>query len=585
MEFGECFAEVLGLPGRTRKNMPELSTFNKALHNKIEAGFQLFNLPSREMRRIRQELAAFGKATGRAVIWWDGLNGFTLVYPDPHEDIEGDGPSVDALTALRDTDKNQLNWPTLAASPLGALDHITNHELVTEGPMPAAALFVLQDTPYSPEADGPLLTHITQLHAAGAFVWQRGSETMQHPVIFLQESGGISPHVDFLLEPLRLPLLSAEEIAAQNVDFLEFSIRQGQPDAPTGLEGDDGRSLRMQLASACTGLLSHQVDDVLAEALLNNDYRFSRNCLDTIEAYRTDIINASGLITVYSGKETFADVAGLDHLKSFLRKLLSPRRDGCVARPRGILLAGVPGTGKTLTARAVAREMGYIPIELNIANLLGGIVGATEQNLRHALEIVDSSGRVVLILNEIEKALAGAGGRGDNDGGVMKRTLGTLLDWMEDHTSDVVVAATANDIDALSSAFLSRFDAVFFLDTPNEDSRKAIWELHMKRHNLPEQKLPACDEWTGREISKCCSQADLFDEPLVEAAKQIVTTAQISADDLKMKRDWAERHGALDAELGGRYKKTRSRSGSSSSNNGSGGTRGRKLGGMDPSAN
>jgi SpoVK/Ycf46/Vps4 family AAA+-type ATPase len=148
----------------------------------------------------------------------------------------------------------------------------------------------------------------------------------------------------------------------------------------------------------------------------------------------------------------------------------------------------------------------------------------------------------LLFCDEVEKALSGAAGSGQTDSGVSARLFGSLLTWMNDHTSDVYLIATCNDISQLPPEFsrAERFDAVVFLDLPGRDEKEAIWRLYLDKYQLDsEQRLPEDDHWTGAEIRACCRLAALLDVPLVQAAQNVVPVAVTAAESVDRLRSWA----------------------------------------------
>ena len=186
---------------------------------------------------------------------------------------------------------------------------------------------------------------------------------------------------------------------------------------------------------------------------------------DTIWELKSQMLKKSGLLTLHQGQERFGDLGGLAHLKDFCRRVLQP---GKSVKPRGVLLLGVPGSGKSAFAKALGNETGRPTLTLDVGALYGSLVGATEQNVRQALRIVDAMSPAILFVDELEKALSGVGGNGDS--GVSTRLFGTLLTWMADHESDVFVVATANDISKLPPELTraERLDGIFFLDLPGQ---------------------------------------------------------------------------------------------------------------------
>src|SRR5262249_42736802 len=236
---------------------------------------------------------------------------------------------------------------------------------------------------------------------------------------------------------------------------------------------------------------------------------------ETVWELKAQALRKHNLLTLHRGGERFDGLGGLASLKDFCRRALRPGRP---VRPRGVLLLGVPGTGKSCFARALGGETGRPTLLLDVGALYGSLVGATEQNVRQALRLIDAMAPCVAFLDEIEKALAGAGGTGDS--GVATRLFGTLLTYLSDHESDVFVIATSNDIGKLPPEFAraERWDAVYFLDLPTAQEKDAIWAQYRRVYALPEgQARPDDTSWTGAGIKACCRPAALPDRPLQPA--------------------------------------------------------------------
>ena len=220
------------------------------------------------------------------------------------------------------------------------------------------------------------------------------------------------------------------------------------------------------------------------------------------------------------------------------------------------LKLGVPGTGKSALAKALGNETGRPTLTLDVGSLMGGIVGDSERNIRQALRIADAMAPSILFLDEVEKGLAGVASSGQTDGGVSARLFATFLTWLNDHTSDVFVIATCNDITKLPPEFAraERFDGCFFLDLPDEAERRAIWNLYRDHFELdPSQRLPNDVAWTGAEIRACCRLAALLDLPLTAAAENIVPVARTAVESVERLRSWASGR-CLDASRAGIYR-------------------------------
>jgi SpoVK/Ycf46/Vps4 family AAA+-type ATPase len=187
---------------------------------------------------------------------------------------------------------------------------------------------------------------------------------------------------------------------------------------------------------------------------------------------------------------------------------------------------------------------------------MGSLVGSTESNIRQALRLIDAMSPCVVMIDEVEKALAGVASSGQTDSGVTARLFGTFLSWLNDRTSDSYVICTCNDISKLPPEFSrsERFDGIWFLDLPSRQQKTAIWRIYLALFELEAgQARPKDDLWTGAEIRACCRLASLLDLPLTAAAQNVVPVAVTAAESVEQLRQWASGR-CLDAEAGGIYR-------------------------------
>jgi SpoVK/Ycf46/Vps4 family AAA+-type ATPase len=201
-------------------------------------------------------------------------------------------------------------------------------------------------------------------------------------------------------------------------------------------------------------------------------------------------------------------------------------------------------------------EAGRPTLILDIGSLMGSLVGSTEANIRQALRMVDAMSPCVVMVDEVDKALAGVASSGSTDSGVTARLFGTFLTWLNDRTSDSYVVCTCNDIAKLPPEFSrsERFDGIWFLDLPGRGQKDAIWDIYLKMFELDgEQPRPRDDSWTGAEVKSCCRLAALLDVPLTAAAQNVVPVAVTAAESVERLRQWASGR-CLDAEAGGIYR-------------------------------
>ena len=203
---------------------------------------------------------------------------------------------------------------------------------------------------------------------------------------------------------------------------------------------------------------------------------------------KAQAVKKNGLLEIIETKESLESIGGLDVLKDWLLK----RRNafGKKARayglpvPKGLLIIGIPGTGKSLTAKATASVFGVPLLRLDAGRIFAGLVGQSEYNLRSVINTAEAIAPCVLWLDEIEKGLSGSKSSGSSDGGTSARVLGTFLAWMQEKTAPVFVVATANDVSQLPPEMLraGRWDQSFFVDLPNEKEREAIWSIQIAKH-------------------------------------------------------------------------------------------------------
>src|SRR5260370_5129273 len=215
-----------------------------------------------------------------------------------------------------------------------------------------------------------------------------------------------------------------------------------------------------------------------------------------------------------------------------------------VAQPRGVLILGVPGTGKSTFAKALGNELEVPTIILDLGKLKGSLVGETEQRTREALRLLRATRRNVAFIDEVEKGLAGVQQSGVTDSGVAIGQFGALLSHMADHPGDSFFVMTANDISKLPAEFLrsGRGNAIFFVDLPDRAPKDVIWDIYLRKVQIhPTQRRPADTDWTGDEIRTCCETAPLLKIPPLAAAHYIVPAAVTAGGSIGPLRSWGSR--------------------------------------------
>ncbi|MHC4559995.1 MAG: AAA family ATPase [Planctomycetota bacterium] len=265
------------------------------------------------------------------------------------------------------------------------------------------------------------------------------------------------------------------------------------------------------------GLSRRQAERIIIDTVAD-DRRFDENDINLVIASKRQMIQRGRLLEYIKTPLDLSEIGGMRRLKKWLNNrknaFTSKAEDFGIESPRGMLMLGIQGAGKSLCAKAVASAWKQPLLRLDPGALYNSYIGESERNLRQALRQIEMMSPVILWIDEIEKGFASAASQ-STDGGLSKRMFGTLLTWMQDHEAPVFVIATANDIEALPPELLrkGRFDEIFFVDLPNENTRKRIFEIHLrKRRRNPEQfDLDALAEisegFSGSEIEQAVISA------------------------------------------------------------------------------
>lgn len=259
---------------------------------------------------------------------------------------------------------------------------------------------------------------------------------------------------------------------------------------------------------AAAGMTTVEAENAFALSIVRSGH------LDKDVVYRekTAVVRKSGLMEVISSGIRLEDVGGLDLLKSWIlarRRVFTPEaREYGLPLPRGLLVVGVPGCGKSLVAKAVASALDCPLLKLDIGKLFGSLQGQTESQWRQAIAVAEAVAPCVVWLDEIEKSLSGSGSSDMTDGGTTSRLFGSILTWMQEHKSPVFIMATANDVSRLPAELLrkGRFDEIFSVDLPTAEERLIIWGIQLSKYGRKPTKfdltrlVAASEGFTGSEI-------------------------------------------------------------------------------------
>ena len=304
---------------------------------------------------------------------------------------------------------------------------------------------------------------------------------------------------------LQIPLPKRNELG----EVLDIVAKQSKVELKT--------NLRNRLIDAALGMTSMEAD--LAYCLASVKDGFDEKSPFTVSSEKEQIIRKSGILDYFPKNESLKDVGGMDNLKEWLNKRQlaydKEARDWGLKEPKGLLLLGVPGCGKSLIAKSIASSWNMPLLRLDVGKVFQGIVGSSEDNIRKAIATAEAVAPCVLWIDEIEKGLSGVQSSGATDGGVTSRIFSTILTWMQEKTAPVFVVATANNINQLPPELLrkGRFDAFFFVDLPSQKEKENIFSIHLQknRQNVSSFALDIlaqkAEGFNGAEIEECIKEA------------------------------------------------------------------------------
>ena len=293
---------------------------------------------------------------------------------------------------------------------------------------------------------------------------------------------------------------------------------------------------------------------------LVEDKALTKEDVSFVLTSKRKLIEKEGILEYYSAKESMIEIADMKSLKSWLRKrkkfIENPKmaKEIGLTFPKGILLLGIPGTGKSLSAKAISTEWNLPLLRMDPAKLYSKYIGETEEKFDRAMKISEKMSPLILWIDEIEKAFAG---NSEADGGVSQRVIGSFLSWMQEREGDVFVVATANDVNKLPPEFLrkGRFDEIFFIDLPDTSTREEIFQIHFRRRKLSLERIDfrklalKTEGFSGAEIEQVIVEAlySVFSKETklsqLDIEKEIQKTRPLSvlfSEKISALRKWAK---------------------------------------------
>ena len=426
---------------------------------------------------------------------------------------------------------------TSNASVRGAQDPMEAMSLVEE--LPESSIVLMRDLHMFLEDPNPLLVRAVKNAL-------RAGKTMGKGLIVVACRLALPPELerDFVSVEFSLPDKEMLGVVLDNI-----ATCAGKP-AP---EGEDREQL---LESAC-GLTSTEAENAFALSVVE----MSELSPAVVAREKALEVKKNGLLEIVPVPAALADVGGLDLLKAWLLQ----RRDAFSGRaaeyglptPKGLMIIGIPGTGKSLTAKATASVFERPLLKLDAGRIYGGLVGQSEANLRSVIRTAEAIAPCALWIDEIEKAFSGTASSGNSDGGTSSRVFGTFLSWMQDRISPVFIVATANDVSQLPPELLrkGRFDEIFHVDLPTSGEREAIWRIQIAKYGRDPAQFDvprlsaASDGLTGSEIEQAFIDAlygafSSGQEPTIAdidaALQDLVPLSRLMGEKVDALRKWAQ---------------------------------------------
>ncbi len=351
---------------------------------------------------------------------------------------------------------------------------------------------------------------------------------------------------DIIVLDFPLPTLSDLDLVL--AEHVGSTLRRTSPDACE------------KLVKAALGLTRDEAEKVYRKAKVTAG-QLTESEVDIVLSEKKQLIRRNGILEFMEIDETLEMVGGLEELKRWLcqrSNAFSERaREYGLPQPKGMLILGVPGCGKSLIAKTTSRLWGLPLLRLDMGRVYdGSTVGRSEANLRNALKTAESISPAILFIDEMDKAFAGGAGSADSDGGTSSRIFGSFLTWLQEKTSSVFVMATANRVERLPGEFLrkGRFDEIFFVDLPNKEERQQIFEIHLSKRRRDierfdiEQLANVCDGFSGAEIEQAIIAAmyeafaqgrEFTQLDIIAASRATLPLSKTMTEQVTALRDWA----------------------------------------------
>jgi SpoVK/Ycf46/Vps4 family AAA+-type ATPase len=482
----------------------------------IRARYPLIALITWEEERVETELAEFVKKLNKKLFCWSVIRG---LYP------QGESAQSQKRALPRNT-----------TDPLEALEEIVR--------LVDSAVFLFKDFhPYL--RDNSVVRKLREV--------TQHMRASHKTLLFLTPTLGIPLELEKDISVIDVPLPGMPELdslLATIADQLKDGAKKDLTIEPPARE---------KLLKAAQGLTLKEAENSFARALILKG-KLTEEEVGIILSEKEQAIRKSGFLEYYHTDASLGGIGGLDNLKEYLARramaFTEKAREFGLPPPRGVLLIGVQGCGKSLTAKAVSREWGLPLLRFDVGKVFASLVGSSEENVRRAITVAESVAPALLWIDEIEKAFAGTSSSHLSDAGTVSRVFGTFITWLQEKTSPVFVMATANNISILPPELLrkGRFDEIFFVDLPGLAERRDIFRIHIRKRGRDPERFDLdalakdCDGFSGAEIEEAVitglfeafyEGTELKTAHILKALEETVPLSRTMVEDIERIRTWA----------------------------------------------
>jgi ATP-dependent 26S proteasome regulatory subunit len=511
-------------------------TFAERLNNYFRAGYGMLSIQTHEEFRVLKEVGninEYRKAGTKLTLYeWDcikGLRGFgnTKLDHDIPDETQEVTVMLDYLEKMTD-DKN----------------------------MPRLKLFIIKDLHLHLEKVPIRINYMRMLRNMSNKIKAKG-----YMLVFISPIFKIPFELEKEIQVIDFNLPNEEDIA-RSLNYITKSAK---------VQIEEGSEFYMKSVEAAKGMTENEIDNAYALGLVATGSKIGQPFVDAVFDEKIHQIRKNGLLKHIPSDVSFSNVGGLTGIKEFIRvrkrAFTKEAKDFGIPYPKGILLAGIPGTGKTLIAKGIANEFGCPLFQLDIGSLFSSMVGDTEGNFRKVIQIMESLGHCVVLFDEVEKSLNMGATSGQGDTGTSSRSFGTLLSWMSDRTSPVFIVATSNNHTILPPELIrkGRLDELFWIDLPTFNEREEIFDVVIRKFKRDANKYDlkslarASNLFTGSEIDEAvkvslyrafASNQDLNMEQMLVEMKNFKCFAKVNGPVVDNMRSLAKNKLKIASETG-----------------------------------